>query len=125
MSIKDFLREATELNQGDVFKVDVKDSFRFSTPKQYTCPKFWNSFQVSNKMAATSMLSLQNKKNVEETADLVLKKRWNRRKDEVWAERRGRRKDRKRDHGGRSPRRSSDLNLKVVVRPDREEPVRR
>ena len=110
MSMKDFLREALELNQGDVFKVDVKDSFSFFNTETVHMPKVLEFFSDFKQNGRYINVELTEQKERRGNRRFGTKKGGrNRRKDDFRAEKRGRRKDRKRDHGGRSPRRSSDF----------------
>lgn len=110
MSMKDFLREALELNQGDVFKVDVKDSFSFFNTETVHMAKvleFFSDFKQNGRYINVELTEQKERRGNRRFG--AQKGGRNRRKDEFRAERRGRRKDRKRDHGGRSPRRSPDF----------------
>lgn len=52
MQMKDFLRDSLGLNQGDVFKVDVKDSFSFFNTEISHMPKvleFFNDFKLNGR----------------------------------------------------------------------------
>ena len=110
MSMKDFLREALELNQGDVFKVDVKDSFSFFNTETAHMPKvleFFSDFKLNGRYINVEITEQKERRGNRRFG--AKKGGRNRRKDDFRAEKRGRRKDRKRDHGGRSQRRSSDF----------------
>ena len=62
MSMKDFLRDALELKQDDVFKVDVKDSFSFFNTETVHMPKVLEFLPTLSKMDVISMLKLQRKR---------------------------------------------------------------
>ena len=110
MSMKDFLREALELNQGDVFKVDVKDSFSFFNTETVHMPKvleFFSDFKQNGRYINVEITEQKARRGNRRFGSQ--KGRRSRRKDGFKSEGRGRRKDRKRDNSGRSPRRSSDF----------------
>ena len=110
MSMKDFLREALELSQDDVFKVDVKDSFSFFNTETVHMPKVLEFFTEYKQNGRYINVELTEQK------DHHVSRRFrspkgdrNRRKDDFKTENRGRRKGQKKDRNSRSPRRSSEF----------------
>ena len=112
--MKDFLRDALELKQDDVFKVDVKDSFSFFNTETVHMPKvleFFSDFKQTGRYINVEITEQKERRGNRRFG--AQKGGRNRRKDDFKAEKRGRRKDQKRDHGGRSPGRSSDFKTHI------------
>ena len=64
MRLKDFLRDALELKQGDVYKVDVKDSFSFFNTEAIYLSKvieFFNDFKLNGRFVNVELTEHQNK----------------------------------------------------------------
>ena len=74
MSMKDFLRDALELNQDDVFKVDVKDSFSFFNTETVHMPKVLEFFTDFKQNGRYINVEITEKKNVEAIDGLENKK---------------------------------------------------
>ncbi|MGB0455657.1 MAG: DEAD/DEAH box helicase [Flavobacteriaceae bacterium] len=111
MSMKDFLRDALELKQDDVFKVDVKDSFSFFNTETVHMPKVLEFFTDFKQNGRYINVEITEKKERRGNRRFGKQKGGrSRRKDEFRSEsRRGRRKERRSENTGRSPRRSSDF----------------
>ena len=110
MSMKDFLREALELSQDDVFKVDVKDSFSFFNTETVHMPKvleFFSEYKQNGRYINVE-LTEQKDRHVGRRFKSPKGDR-NRRKDDFKTENRERRKGQKKDRNSRSPRRSSEF----------------
>jgi ATP-dependent RNA helicase DeaD len=110
MSMKDFLRDALGLGQDDVFKVDVKDSFSFFNTETVHMPKvleFFSDFKQNGRYINVEITEKKERRGNRRFGGQ--KGGRSRRKDGFRSEGRGNRKDRRKDNGGRSPRRSSDF----------------
>ena len=110
MSMKDFLRDALGLVQYDVFKVDVKDSFSFFNTETVHMPKvleFFSDFKQNGRYINVEITEKKERRGNRRFGGQ--KGGRSRRKDGFRSEGRGNRKDRRKDNGGRSPRRSSDF----------------
>jgi ATP-dependent RNA helicase DeaD len=111
MSMKDFLRDALELKQDDVFKVDVKDSFSFFNTETIHMPKVLEFFTDFKQNGRYINVEITEKKERRGNRRFGKQKGGrSRRKDEFRSESRGgRKKERRNENTGRSPRRSSDF----------------
>ena len=110
MSMKDFLRDALGLGQDDVFKVDVKDSYSFFNTETVHMPKvleFFSDFKQNGRYINVEITEKKERRGNRRFGGQ--KGGRSRRKDGFRSEGRGNRKDRRKDNGGRSPRRSSDF----------------
>ena len=110
MSMKDFLRDDLGLGQDDVFKVDVKDSFSFFNTETVHMPKvleFFSDFKQNGRYINVEITEKKERRGNRRFGGQ--KGGRSRRKDGFRSEGRGNRKDRRKDNGGRSPRRSSDF----------------
>jgi ATP-dependent RNA helicase DeaD len=110
MSMKDFLRDALQLGQDDVFKVDVKDSFSFFNTETVNMPKvleFFSDFKQNGRYINVEITEKKERRGNRRFGNQ--KGGRSRRKDSFRSDGNGRRKERGRDNGGRSPRRSSDF----------------
>ena len=108
MSMKDFLRDALQLGQDDVFKVDVKDSFSFFNTETVNMPKvleFFSDFKQNGRYINVEITEKKERRGNRRFGNQ--KGGRSRRKDSFRSDGNGRRKERSRDNGGRSPRRSS------------------
>ena len=110
MSMKDFLRDALQLGQDDVFKVDVKDSFSFFNTETVNMPKvleFFSDFKQNGRYINVEITEKKERRGNRRFGNQ--KGCRSRRKGSFRSDGNGRRKERGRDNGGRSPRRSSDF----------------
>ncbi|MDC0635575.1 DEAD/DEAH box helicase [Flavobacteriaceae bacterium] len=110
MSMKDFLRDALQLGQDDVFKVDVKDSFSFFNTETVNMPKvleFFSDFKQNGRYINVEITEKKERRGNRRFGNQ--KGGRSRRKDSFRSDANGLRKERGRDNGGRSPRRSSDF----------------